>query len=273
MSRTMKPKTYELDLLENGLDFVKSGLEIYFRRKTPKDRAHKYAILHVFSGMLLLLKERLARIRPSLIFVCEAHAGEPGAKTTDYHLTFHRLEEYGVIIDPKARTILDKIRILRNTIEHYHVELSIEDSRVAIGEMITFIHGFCINELNVFIQDKLSRKALDHFYDLKGVCDNMSDFMSKDAAAEAEAEERYFQEFQQRYAAMSPDDLLRHASVGGARLVRCPGCDENSLLYLEVGACTNPACRATYQLNTCSYCSETTTKSGYFCVCDSCRSG
>lgn len=264
-------RTYELDLLENGLDFVGSGIEIYFSRKTPKPRAYKYAILHVFAGVLLLLKERLARIRPSLVFVCEAKAGTPGAKTTDYHETFDRLKKHGITIDPKKREILDKIRILRNSIEHYHVDLSLAECREVIGEMVSFIHGFCINELNIFIEERLPRKVLEHFYELEGVSDNMNEFLEKDATAEAEADERYFREFEDCYAAMSSEELLQHA--GGVRIAVCPRCDGNSLLYLEVGACANPDCRATFQLNTCKSCYETTTESGYFCLCDSCRRG
>ena len=49
--------------------------------------------------MLLLLKERLARIRPSLVFVSEADAGKTTAKTTNYYQTFRRLEEHGITIE------------------------------------------------------------------------------------------------------------------------------------------------------------------------------
>lgn len=269
--RTSKAKLYELDLLENGLDFVRSGLEIFFSKKTPKPLAHKYAILHIFSGMLLLLKERLKRVRPSLVFDCEADAGIPGAKTTDYHETCRRLEKHGIVIDPTKRAILDRVRIIRNAIEHYHVELKLKESREVIGEMVSFIHEFCLNELGIFIEDKLSRKALDRFHDLEEVTGNVTEFMVKDAEYWAEADEKYFRNFEESYAAMPPGELLRHASVGGARLAECPRCNENSLLYLEVGACVNSECRATFQLDTCRYCYATTFKGTG--VCDACRNG
>lgn len=275
----LKPKTYELDLLENGLDFVRSGIEIFYSRKTPKPRAHKYAILHVFSGMLLLLKERLARIRPSLVFVCEAKAGTPGAKTTNYHQTFDRLKAHGIVIDQAKRDVLDRIQILRNAIEHYNVELSLTETREVIGVMVSFVHGFCINELDIFIEERLPRRVLDRFYELEGVIDNMSDFMAKDAAAEAEADERYFRQFEDQYVAMSPDELLQHAAAADKIAIEgvphhwCHACEEKTLLYLEVGACINPNCRATFQLDICKSCYEPTIKSGYFCICDSCRCG
>jgi hypothetical protein len=275
MSRRTPP-IYELDLLENGLDFVKSGIEIYFSRSTPKPRSHKYAILHVFSGMLLLLKERLARIRPSLVFEQEAKVYEAGARTTNYSETLRRLEENGVRIDPLKRVILDEIQELRNAIEHYRVKLSLVRSEIAIAELVSFVYIFCLDELNVHIDDRLSPKALDQFYRLKEVGDRI---VQDDSIAEAEAEEQYFREFEHRYAAMPPDELLQHAAATGSisiddvPRVRCPNCEENSLLFLEVGACTNPDCRATFQLGTCRSCYEVMIKASYFCICDECSRG
>ena len=56
-----------LDLLNNGIDFICAGVE-YFLHDEPDPRSHKYAVLYLFSGLLLLLKERLRREHPSLIF-------------------------------------------------------------------------------------------------------------------------------------------------------------------------------------------------------------
>jgi hypothetical protein len=277
----MSPTTtvYELDLLENGLDFVQSGIEIYFSRRRPKPNSHKYAILHVFSGMLLLLKERLARIRPSLVFKCEAKAGRLGAKTTDYHTTLGRLEENGIRIDPAKRSVLDEIQALRNAMEHYRFELPLARSEAFIGELVSFVYGFCRDELHVRIDDRLSSKALDRFYRLKEVGDRIEKDMEESANADAEADDEYFREFERRYAAMSPNEVLQHAAnVAGIPIedvpqVRCRSCGENSLVFLEAGACTNPACRETYQLGTCRCCYECTIKDSYFCICESCRSG
>lgn len=46
----------KLTLVENGIDFVRSGIERYFLRDAPSPRDHKYAVLHVFAGVLLLLR-------------------------------------------------------------------------------------------------------------------------------------------------------------------------------------------------------------------------
>ena len=64
-------RVLKLTLMENGLDFIREGVEaLYAEEETsaPPPRAHKYALLHVFSGALLVLKERLRREHESLIF-------------------------------------------------------------------------------------------------------------------------------------------------------------------------------------------------------------
>src|SRR5438067_3451286 len=98
----------QLDLLENGLDFVTSGIEVFFLTDTPDPKAHKYAILHIFAGVLLLLKERLVRVHPSLIFKDVSHYGNPRAKTTDYTETIARLRANHVLIDETNQRLLDR---------------------------------------------------------------------------------------------------------------------------------------------------------------------
>ena len=54
------PTKAEFNLLENGLDFISSAL------KQISDTQHssqniKYALLHIWSGILLILKEKIAQ--------------------------------------------------------------------------------------------------------------------------------------------------------------------------------------------------------------------
>src|SRR5262245_54467915 len=88
-SRTMtttiaETRTYNLNLLENGIDFMQSGIETYFPVDSPDWRAHKYAILHLWSGTLLILKERLRRVDPELVYVRAQRPGEVRRKTVDF---------------------------------------------------------------------------------------------------------------------------------------------------------------------------------------------
>ena len=48
----------KFSLLENGIDFIRSGIERHFLRDTATQRDRKDAVLHIFAGVLLLMKER-----------------------------------------------------------------------------------------------------------------------------------------------------------------------------------------------------------------------
>ena len=82
----------KLTLVENGIDFVRSGIERYFLRDAPSPRDHKYAVLHVFAGVLLLLKARLSREHPALIFSKVEGVGNPEALTVGLESAIDRLK-------------------------------------------------------------------------------------------------------------------------------------------------------------------------------------
>jgi hypothetical protein len=277
LTKTQPANTYQLKLMENGIDFVKSGIETFFGEDSPDPRAHKYAILHMFSGVLLLLKERLARIRPSLVFENEAQCGKPGARTTNYHRTIERLAANGVTIDPAKRTVLDRVQRLRNDIEHYEVSLELAQTKEVIGELAAFAYWFCLDELQLRLDGRLSRESLEHFYELKEIGDRLMQEMIESAAAEAEEEDAYFRAFEEKYRAMTPDELLnqvasdRGVTLAAIERIECPSCDEPTLLLLEVGACINPACRATPRLGECHYCQGVAFGRAY--LCEGCRYG
>jgi hypothetical protein len=68
----------ELSLLNNGLDFILKGIDELFDQDYVMREyssavdigtsSYKYGVLNLFSGFLLLLKERLSRHMPELIF-------------------------------------------------------------------------------------------------------------------------------------------------------------------------------------------------------------
>jgi len=263
--------TYQLRLMENGIDFVKSGIETYFADDNPDPRCHKYAILHMFSGVLLLLKERLARIRPSLVFVDERQCGRHGAKTINFHQTLARLEQNGVLIDPVKRAVLERVRGIRNDIEHYEISLDLEKTKEVIGELAAFVYFFGLDELQLSIDQQFARPALERFYNLKEIGDRLMKELVESGEAEWAAEEDYFRAFEAKYAAMTPDELLSFAAAekgltrDSVERVECPYCDEPALVLLEVGACTNPTCRATPRLGICHYCQGVSYGRAYLC--------
>jgi hypothetical protein len=229
----------------------------------------------MFAGVLLLLKERLARAHPSLIFKDVSHYGRPGAHTTNYDETLNRLKAVGVTIAPVKRAILDEIRSLRHAIEHYEVDLTLERSKEVICEMAAFVYGFCEDELGVYIEEHLSHyHALGRFTGLKEVGDRLMEAAIASANADAEADDRYFAEFGTKYTAMTPAELLAYAegSEGGVYRTNCSVCrEDDTALLLEVAVCLNDTCRAWYRTEACKSCQGPTMYRSY--LCEQCHAG
>ena len=66
MSEEPSKPGVSFSLLENGLDFVLSAVE--HLGGNPSKRELKYAVLHLYSGAVLILKERLLREDWKLLF-------------------------------------------------------------------------------------------------------------------------------------------------------------------------------------------------------------
>ena len=61
-------KKIVLNLLENGLDYIYEAVEPIFVAHKLSQHSWKYSVLHLYSGIELLLKERLRQEHWSLIF-------------------------------------------------------------------------------------------------------------------------------------------------------------------------------------------------------------
>src|SRR3989338_7974548 len=88
-------------LLENGLDFILSAVEHLSGK--PSKRELKYAVLHLYSGTVLVLKARLLREDWTYLFADPEKADEKLFNTGDFHgpnlnQCIERLEDIGVEI-------------------------------------------------------------------------------------------------------------------------------------------------------------------------------
>lgn len=104
-----EPAGIEFTLLENGLDFVLSAVE--HLGGDPSKRALKYAILHLYSGTLLILKERLFHEDWTLLFANPEKADEKRLESGDFtgpnlEQCLERLEEIDVGVADGQKTQL-----------------------------------------------------------------------------------------------------------------------------------------------------------------------
>src|SRR5579862_1825648 len=72
----------QLSMLENGLDFIASGLKHIAAPESKFDL--KYAVLHLSAGIELVLKDRLRREDWRLIFVDPDQATESSFKSGNF---------------------------------------------------------------------------------------------------------------------------------------------------------------------------------------------
>lgn len=199
-------------LPSNGLDYLLSAAE-HLAVNSP--RAHKYAVLHLFAGIELLLKERLRREHWSLIFSEVDRASEDKLasgdfKSVEFNQSVARLKDIAKVeIDKRHWSHLDSLRNLRNRLQHFHCDLGQSEtmSRLACG--ISFSIHFIVTELcdlNTDHQDTITQ-----LHEVLGGCSTYVSHRMSDIA-----------------------DELASAKTS----VLCPRCDQETLM-LGVG---NPRC-------------------------------
>jgi hypothetical protein len=168
-----------LSLLENGLDFILKGLdELFGENHTLKNakatevetRNFKYGITNLFSGFLLLLKERLSRHIPELIFMGrlseikqKLQSGKRIPVTVDLDEALERLE-----IGPKVTFTQDEIEVIRkiqdfrNQFEHYKITANKYQLWAEISKFLDIIEKFLRHELGIELEKYSKESKLLH---------------------------------------------------------------------------------------------------------------
>lgn len=139
----------KFDLLENGLDFVTSGIQHILDDKSPTSL--KYAIIHLSAGVELILKDTLRKEHWSLIFenINTANfsllkSGE--FKSVDFDAILARLQNVCEIeLSDKDLSILKQLRRLRNKIEHFEFSLNVPAIKSLSSKVLSILLIF-INE-------------------------------------------------------------------------------------------------------------------------------
>jgi hypothetical protein len=263
----------KLALLDNGIDFLRKAVSELHPDSTcgcdpfecdnhkwpePDPFAGKYAVMHAYAGVVLLLKEFLRRKNPDLLK--QPTPFDPNATVT-YHKLLVRLSGVGYSVPISTRMMLDAVRKLRNPFEHFEVELDKADSERMVAEIIEFSYNFLADELKVRLEDHVPIHVWLRVQELQSV------------AARIEAEQlaergRWWKNMLAKYSNLGDEDLERLAQIetyhpkhnpDGGELHHCPHCFEWSVVCVERGAvaiCTNKDCRETFETDYCKRCGE-----------------
>lgn len=244
---TPTPHQVKWSLLENGVDFIRSGIESFILKEKPEPRDFKYALLHLFSGTLLVLKERLRREHPSLVFKKVEHHKE----TVDFTDVQARLTACaGISFSETDTRALRNSRELRNSIEHYEFDMNLHQAERVVVELTVFLESFFGNHLGTSLEQQLPLVVWRRLLRLKEVVEARRNSWPARAAA--------FQNVS--------DDVLKglaapvyEKKIGyvDPELLECVECNRDSVAVMsdsDIGLCTRLECRAVSELSWCRSC-------------------
>jgi hypothetical protein len=159
----------EVNLLDNGVDFILKGIDELFDEdrvlreySTAIDinfNGYKYGVIHLFSGFLLLLKERLYRHVPEMIFkgrlteVRQKLTSGKTPNTIDLDEALEKLELAPKVIFSKDELdVIRSIQEIRNQFEHYKVSINKHHLWKNISKFLELIDKFLVKELQISIE-------------------------------------------------------------------------------------------------------------------------
>jgi hypothetical protein len=283
----------QINLLDNGIDFVLHGIddlfedeEFIFRQSVDAARLsmgnYKYGILNLFAGFLLLLKERLHRHLPELIFcgqLDDIRAKLSGGKvpnTVDFDTALERLA-----IGPRFVFSGDELKAIRcmhtvrNTFEHYHGEFNKYQLWSVITEFLAVIDRFLVDELTVRLEDAADEgRLVQKIHRIEAVWERQK--RDHESAWRERMTERHLEFSANRDKIIGDFDATLYEMKGAYRVyITCPECGEDTLIAVGEysGICANEECEWVEELTECAKCSETTPGSPYdsFPLCTSCE--
>lgn len=157
-----------LTLLDNGLDYIYEGVTPIYLSHDYSQTSLKYSVLHVYSGIQLLLKERLKQEHWSLIFQDINSATRDKLKSGDFISVYHdelikRLRNLsGITVDEKP---IANLRILRNRFEHFEINVSIEECEKILAAALDSILTFW----NEHLFDKATPQQREKFNQIRDI--------------------------------------------------------------------------------------------------------
>ncbi|MEH2002102.1 MAG: hypothetical protein V7L00_25775 [Nostoc sp.] len=290
MSNEKSDTTLQFNLLDNGVDFILKGIDELF------DEAHvlreyssathitissyKYGVLHLFSGFLLLLKERLSRHLPELIFkgrvneVKQKISSGKTPNTIDLDEALERLEiGPKVIFSNDELEVIRTVQDIRNQFEHYKVSTNKYRLWTNISKFLELIDKFLVNELQINIEassESLELQKKIHTIDSiwKRIEQQKKQKWNQDIQLKLRKfkrnHSRILQEIEQEY---------RVNKGAYFPFTICPDCYQQTLITLGEfeGICSNSKCNSINPLTECGRCGEVMTGFSWsFGFCESC---
>jgi len=153
----------ELNLLDNGLDFIIEGLKPTNRiwKKDNTENIWKYSVLNVYSGIQLILKDRLRKEHWSLIFEDVSNANEHKLIQGDFaSVNFNNIIKRlkGISNININENPINTLRKLRNKFEHFEVKIEVKECKNVLASSIRELIIFWNENVSDYANEKQSEK-------------------------------------------------------------------------------------------------------------------
>jgi len=159
-------KSLKFSLLDNAMDSLRQGVGFALKEE-PTKRDLKLSILLLAQAVELLLKERLKREHWSLVFKDIEQAGNSDANTVTITDAIKRLEQIAhVTFEPGEQDTISKFSVIRNRIQHYEIDITIEEVIGKAHSAIALITRFLKDEFDGDIRDYLDEDDVQRLLDV-----------------------------------------------------------------------------------------------------------
>jgi hypothetical protein len=290
MSSEQSDIILELNLLDNGVDFILKGIDELFDEEhvlreysTATDIAigsYKYGVLHLFSGFLLLLKERLSRHLPELIFkgrlneVKQKISSGKTPNTIDLDEALEKLEASPKVVFSKDELeVIRTIQEIRNQFEHYKVSINKYRLWTNLSKFLELIDKFLVNELQINIEASSESSELQRkIHTIDSVWKRIDQQRRQEWKEDIQAR---LKKFQRKRAQIIKELEQEYIYSKGAEVsfTTCPDCYQDTLISRGEfeGICSNSECSSVNPLTECSRCGGIMTGFSWdFGFCESC---
>lgn len=170
----------EFDLLSNAEDSIQRAIELVaWGDDQPEARRLKQAVQSIAHGVELLLKERLKRIHPCLIWENVDKYPSLNARTVTAEAAMSRLSSIGgLTFESSDLELVRSLRATRNAIEHYAWTTTKQEAETIVGRALEFTLHFAKSELGHEFFGYHTRKD-DTFHSLLASNEALANAMAK----------------------------------------------------------------------------------------------
>jgi hypothetical protein len=291
MSRQEDDILVELNLLENALDFISKGIDELFDEEyrlfpvDPPERPignYKYGVLDLYSGFLLLIKERLVQHHSESIFIgsmADVRAKLSKGRTPNTVNLDEALERLDlgprVVFSDKDLACIRSIQRFRNAFEHHQVRVNPYQLWAELSRFLQIIDQFLVDHLGIRLEERVEHEALyDKIQNIERVWQRI---VEKQEAEWRHDMQRRLHEFQSSREEILASLEFNYCRSKGAEapFMDCPECRQETLIESGDyrGICIE--CGNFFYVTTCEICGMPMAKGsrypGEVDWCDICR--